>query len=269
MNDTETVEATVVAPQDAVQKLGAVEGWAASLTITTPADYETAVGALKKIKALKVTIQDWFADSKQKAHAAWKAIVAQESGLTDRLDAAEKVCKLKLVKYQQDEEEKRIAEQRRLQAIADERARKEREKAEAAARIQREKEAAAQREADEARRKAQEATNAKERDRLNREAEARQKAANDAAAKAAAKTEQAAQVFAPVIEVAKVAPTVAGTATKKTWAAKVVNAALVPREFLVVNEKALDAFAKATRGSAVVAGVEFFEVTSLSVSTKG
>ena len=77
---------------------------------------------------------------------------------------------------------------------------------------------------------------------------------------------QAAAVIAPVVSVASVAPVVSGQSIRKTWTAKVVNAAIVPREWLVVNYKALDGFAKATRGAIPVAGVEFTEVSSLASS---
>jgi len=264
-----TAEVEVIAPpQDAVQQLSGIETWAAELTISTAEQYNTAVFTLKGVKTLQTSIEAFFAPMKTRAHAAWKAVVGQETSLTGRLKNAETAAKAKLTAYHEAEEAKRQAEQRRLQAIADERARKEREAAEAAARLQREKEAQAQREADEARRKAAEATNAKERERLNREAEARQKAATAAAAKAQAKDEQAAQVAAPVIEVAKSAPTAAGTSFATVHKARVVNVALVPREFMILNEKALAAFAVATKGAVAVAGVEFYTEQKMSVSTR-
>lgn len=290
---TEIDNVTVVeAPAEAVQKLGAVEQWAADLVIATPDQYETAVSALKKIKALKTNIVEFFSDSKTKAHAAWKAIVANETGLTSRLDGAEKVAKAKMVAYQEAEEAKRLAEQRRLQAIADEKARKEREAAEAAARIQREKEAAARRAEEDARRKAEAArmAAAAEQDAIKRkaleieaarqraEAERKAKEASAAAARAEAKDERAATVLAPVIEVAQSAPKVGGTAMKKTWTAElldlkqVIAAAAagndVAASFLSFNDSAAKAFARGTKGAIGCPGVRMFEVSGLSVSAK-
>jgi hypothetical protein len=83
-----------------------------------------------------------------------------------------------------------------------------------------------------------------------------------------ARLEQAAAVIAPVVTVAAVTPVIAGQSVRKTWKARVVNQALVPREWLVVNEKALDAFAKATKGAVPVAGVEMYEETGLASSSK-
>jgi hypothetical protein len=42
----------------------------------------------------------------------------------------------------------------------------------------------------------------------------------------------------------------------------------VPREWLTINQQALDAFAKASKGSVPVAGVEMYEETGLASSSK-
>lgn len=101
----------------------------------------------------------------------------------------------------------------------------------------------------------------KERERLEREA-----AKLKTPELKAERLEQAAAVIAPVVAVASAAPVVSGQSIRKTWTAKVVNLELVPREFMVVNEKALDAFAKSTKGAVKVAGVEFVEVSSIASS---
>jgi hypothetical protein len=92
----------------------------------------------------------------------------------------------------------------------------------------------------------------KERERLEKEA-VRLKTPE----KQAERLEQAAAVAAPVVQVAE-APKAEGASTRKIWKARVVDVALVPREFMIVNEKALDAMAKATKGATPVAGVEFY-----------
>ena len=76
--------------------------------------------------------------------------------------------------------------------------------------------------------------------------------------------QQAEEVVAPVVQVA--APeAVKGASTRKTWKARVVDAALVPREYMTVNEKALNAVAKATKGSIKIEGVEFYSESLLAV----
>lgn len=80
--------------------------------------------------------------------------------------------------------------------------------------------------------------------------------------------EQAAAVVAPVVEVASVRPVVTGQSIRKTWRARVVDAKAVPREWLVVNDTALQAFARSTKGAVPVAGVEFFEEASLASASR-
>jgi hypothetical protein len=84
----------------------------------------------------------------------------------------------------------------------------------------------------------------------------------------AARLAQAEAVTTPVVEVAKTVGSTSGTSIKKLWKARVVNADAVPREWLMVNETALAVFAKSTKGSVKVAGVEFYAEDSMAVSTR-
>jgi len=103
----------------------------------------------------------------------------------------------------------------------------------------------------------------KERERLEKQA-----AKLKTPEKKEALLEQAAAVSAPVIEVARELPKVAGQSVRKTWKARVTDIQQVPREWLVVNESALNAFAKSTKGAVKVPGVEFFEESTLASSSK-
>lgn len=60
----------------------------------------------------------------------------------------------------------------------------------------------------------------------------------------------------PEIVVQKDVPT--GVTYIDNWKAEVIHAHLVPREYCVPDEKMLNATAKATKGSAVIAGVRFY-----------
>jgi hypothetical protein len=165
----------------------------------------------------------FFKDTKAERHAKWKAVVALEKAFTDRLDIVEDAARKALKVYDDAEEEKRLAEQRKLQAEADEKARKEKE-------------------------------------RLEREA-AKLKTPELREERLA----QAAAVVAPVVTVAPMAEKQKGESTRKIWKARVVDAAKVPRQWLMVNEKALDAYAKATKGVSPVSGVEFYEESQLAI----
>jgi hypothetical protein len=62
-------------------------------------------------------------------------------------------------------------------------------------------------------------------------------------------------------------PAAAGVSSRKTWKARVIDEALVPREYLVVNQAKLDQFAKLTKGAGDVPGVEFYEQETLAART--
>ena len=138
----------------------------------------------------------------------------------DPLEATRKQIKGIRDKWTLKKQEEAAAEQRRLQAIEEEKARKERERQEAIARAAREKEEAARRAEEEARRQAQAVENEAERKRLLAEAERKRKEAEYAAAKAQFREQNAASVVATVVTVA--APTMRKGA-KLVWRVKSID----------------------------------------------
>lgn len=70
--------------------------------------------------------------------------------------------------------------------------------------------------------------------------------------------------YVPVVPVAAPAK-VHGASSRQVWKCRVVDPARVPRQFLVPDEKALDAYAKAMKGQATVEGCEFFAEDSLAI----
>ena len=105
-----------------------------------------------------------------------------------------------------------------------------------------------------------------EKKRIEEEEERRRIYAAEAAslaveAEAIGETELAKEAVAmAAIEAANVsiAPKTAGVSTRFEWKARVVDPGKVPRMFLIVDEKALAAYAKATKGKCQVDGVEFY-----------
>jgi len=57
---------------------------------------------------------------------------------------------------------------------------------------------------------------------------------------------------------------VAGTGTRKVWKARVLDASKVPDMFKIVDQQAIDAFARSTKGNRVVEGLEFYQEVQLS-----
>ena len=110
------------------QELSPVITKAGSIQIYNAEDYEFAAGFLKEVKGAQKKVADFWAPLKKKAHESWKGLTAKEAEMLQPLQSAEETVKFKLLSFQREEEKKRLEEQRKLQAEADERARRERER---------------------------------------------------------------------------------------------------------------------------------------------
>jgi hypothetical protein len=73
-----------------------------------------------------------------------------------------------------------------------------------------------------------------------------------------------AQPPAPVYVAPKV-PVVSGISERKVWKYRIVNAALIPREYLVPNEVAIGAHVRSMKENANIPGVEIYSESSTSV----
>lgn len=122
-----------------------------------------------------------------------------------------------------------------------------------------------------------------EQDRLRREEQAKADAAArrererlDALAARAAESgrtaaaerhaERAAAVVAPVIQ--REAPTVAAVVTREVWQFQVENPALVPREYLMVDESKIRAYVRAMKADAKIAGVRIFKEKQIAAGSR-
>lgn len=214
------------------EQSNSVLAWAQRLAVATKADADAAMTRLSEIKGIRKNWCDYWKPLKDAAKAAHSAICAKENEGTAIIDQAETSVKGKVLAWQQLERVKAEEIQRKAQAAADEAARRERERLE--------KEAAKLK------------TPEKIQERL----------------------EQAAAVAAPVIAVEAPVVEACGSSLRTTWKSECVDmaaliAAAVPgslaASFLVFDQKAADAFARATKGATKVPGVKFVKVESLSV----
>ena len=194
------------------------------ILVSGPGSRDNVISLIKEVKSIKSRVIAFFKDSKENSYRAWKAVCANEKTFTDRLDGIEKDAKNAVVLYDIKQEDIRRKEQARLQAIEDERVRKERERLE---------------------KHADKLKTPERAEALRMEAEA---------------------IVAPTVQVAEPEKT-EGVSSRKIWRAKVTDLNSVPREWMVVNEKALEAFAKSTKGVVPVAGVEFYPESILSVKS--
>ena len=91
---------------------------AKALRITTPPDYDLAVGFLRGVKALRQEIADTFDEPIAKAFAAHKATVAAKKRHDAPLDEAEGLVKRAMLAYKTEEDRKARELQAKLQAEA-------------------------------------------------------------------------------------------------------------------------------------------------------
>ncbi len=194
--------------------------------------------ALLAITNLRREVADTFRPMKEAAFRAHRTICEQEKKHDQPLADAERAVKTQIGTF--------VAEQQRLAREAEEAARKTAMEA-------------AQRES---------------------RAEAERQAIEDAVAlEAIGDTEGAQAVLdhpapAPVryVAPAPIAPQVAqvpGVVTREDWDFRITDESLIPREYLLVNESALRALGKNTKGKAKVAGVEFYPKQIVAASRRG
>jgi len=101
---------------------------AASMVIANQSDRIDALAIVAEAKRRAKVIADSFEVNVKTAHAAWKAAVAHRDGFLKPLADLETTIKQKVIAYDREQERLRQEEQRRLQSIADEQARKERDR---------------------------------------------------------------------------------------------------------------------------------------------
>lgn len=214
---------------------------AQSYAVTNVAEYEGAANELKAIKTKLKEVDGQRVFLKTPVLEQAKRIDDFFRAPLKFLADAETLLKRAMLTFQQAEEAKR----REAERIAQEAARKAQEEL-------RRKAAEDERKASEIKRQAEEAAaagNAAEAAKLAAKAEKLED-------KAEAKEEQASMVIMPTV--ASEQPKVAGISTRKVWKCRITDPRKVPREYLIVNEKMLADFAKATKGQIPVDGVEFY-----------
>jgi hypothetical protein len=101
-----------------------------TITVRSADDRTDAMDFLRAVKSANKRASEFFAPIVDAAHKSWKQATASRGSILEPLEAAEKRVKATVITYDQEQERIRQEEQRRLQAIADEAARRERERLE-------------------------------------------------------------------------------------------------------------------------------------------
>lgn len=224
--------------------------------VTTTAEYSTAAEQLKQIKALASKLNDERLEMTRPLDTTKKLIMDRFREPLAFLDDAEKAIKNAIGTYE--------TEQRRLRLEAEkaaaEAARKERERMEAEA-------AKVEQAAREKREREEEKARALEAKGRAAEAEAKRKAAEEAEAarlrEAEAKRAAAASMpTAPVVHFEQ--PKVAGVSSRQVWKFEIVDPELLPRKFLVPDEKAIGDVVRSLGDKADIPGVRVYADTIIS-----
>jgi hypothetical protein len=103
----------------------------------------------------------------------------------------------------------------------------------------------------------------KERERI--EAQARRALESGKTEKAEALEMRAATVVAPVID--RTPPKVVGVQTREVWKFEVTNAAIVPREYLTVDESKIRKVVGALKGDTLISGVRVWPEKSIAAAS--
>ena len=111
---------------DIEKNLVSIEKQVSTMTIKTDSERLKAIDLLKIVKAKRIEIVAFFKDSKEKAHAAWKAVVANEKSFTDKLDTYETTAKKAIAFFDNEKERLRLIEEKKLQEKAEADAERER-----------------------------------------------------------------------------------------------------------------------------------------------
>lgn len=208
---------------------------AGSYHVTTAAEYGSAGGDLVQVNTAIARLEELRLSMTRPIDQGLRAIREFFRGPTERLERAKSQIKRAMIAY--DEEQQRIA--REAQRRAEEQARLAREEQERKAR-ELEQRAAAERAAGNARAAA----------RLETRAEVAQ--------------DRAASVVAPTF-VAET-PKVKGVSGRRVWKYRVKDANLVPREYLMLDDKKIGAVVRAMRKDTNIAGIEVYDEPDLSAS---
>lgn len=206
---------------------------ASAIEIKSAADYLIAGEMAKGCASLLERIDAGYDSLISMAHKLHKAILGKKAGYAEDAQFALGVLKSKMGSYNAEQERIRRAEEARLQE---------------AARVH--AEAEAKRLADE------QAIH----DAIELEA-----AGDTKSAEAVLNNPVPQPVYVPPVILAKSVPQAAGISSRKTWTFRITDINLVPREYLIVDEKAVGQVVRALKDKARIPGIETYPVDSVAI----
>lgn len=181
----------------------------------------------KKIKTVSKGLEDERLSTTRPIDAAKTEIMNLYREPLDKLVKAENIIKKAVLDFDREERRKAEEQQAKLRAEAEERARKERE-------------------------------------RLEKQALKAIDKGKEEKAEQLLEQAESVQTFAPVIQIP--VHKAQGTSVRQVWKYRITDVNLIPREYMIPNEKMLGAMAKSTHDAVKVPGVEFYSEDSLAIS---
>ncbi len=191
----------------------------AEITISNQGDYDSASTILKAVKSRYKELDDQRKEITKPIDEAKKSVMNLFKQPLELLEKTESFLKRKMIDYTEEQERKARAEQKRLQDLADKQAAEEKKKLDA------------------------------------KIARALESGKTEKAEELQAKKEEVIPMTVPIIT--PQFETQKGQSFRENWSAIIIDPNLVPREWCVPDEKALNAFAKSTKGTKQIPGVEF------------
>ncbi|HEY9874609.1 MAG TPA: hypothetical protein V6D12_14310 [Candidatus Obscuribacterales bacterium] len=196
------------------------------VVIKNQEQYNAAVETLKIIKAKAKDLEIERKRITTPLDAAKSAIMDLFRKPTEYLAEAEKIVKTACVAYTTEQERIRLEQERKLQ---------------------------------------EEARKAEEKRKRELEEQAKKWEAKGNAEKAEEKRQMAEEVYVPTPVVPVQVEKAANESYREIWKFRIVDESLIPREYLVVDEKLLGQTARNGKGKIKVPGVEFFSERTLAI----
>ena len=187
---------------------------ALSLTVVSNETYSQAGELLVMHKGLKKRIEDYFKPLKDAGYKAWKAICNRENEEIEKLQPALKHLNAELVKWNNEQERIRKAEEDRL--------RWEAEKAEEERRL----------------------ANALQAEKEGKKVEAEEILSEP--------------VYVPPPIVEKTVPKINGQTMTTNWKWRLKDINLVPRQYLITNDVAINQVVRALKDKTNISGIEIY-----------
>lgn len=211
------------------KEVSLMETQASAVVVASEADYSAAGDLIKTIKAMQKQVKDYWDPLRVAAKKTYDDVLAKKKAMLDPLEAAEKILKGKMGGYVLEQERKRKKQEEAMRKLAQ-----------------------------------------AEIDRKLDEAVTAETNGNAMGVEFAMAEAEVMQGIAEAGSIPSQKPKTDGVSTSKAWVIKSIDASKVPVSLCgaiirPVDEKAVLALIKATKGSIQIPGIEFEEYVTISV----